>query len=72
MDVLLTFTGFHDPYFKGLVDQEEQVGPARTDMLHHKYPAQENLVHTEFQWPYLMRIWDTDCALSGPKNRLGG
>ncbi len=27
MDVLLTFTGFHDPYFKGLVDQEEQAGP---------------------------------------------
>ena len=27
MDVLLTFTGFHDPYFKGLVDQEEQTGP---------------------------------------------
>ncbi len=27
MDVLLTFTGFHDPYFKGLVDQEEQPGP---------------------------------------------
>ncbi|RJP56253.1 MAG: hypothetical protein C4549_06820 [Deltaproteobacteria bacterium] len=26
MDVLLTFTGFHDPYFKGLVDQEEQPG----------------------------------------------
>jgi transcriptional regulator with PAS, ATPase and Fis domain len=26
-DVLLTFTGFHDPYFKGLVDQEEQPGP---------------------------------------------
>ena len=27
MDVLLTFTGFHDPYFKGLVGQEEQPGP---------------------------------------------
>lgn len=27
MDILLTFTGFHDPYFKGLVDQEEQPGP---------------------------------------------
>jgi transcriptional regulator with PAS, ATPase and Fis domain len=27
MDVLLTFTGFHDPYFQGLVDQEEQPGP---------------------------------------------
>lgn len=27
MDVLLTFTGFHDPYFKGLVDREEQPGP---------------------------------------------
>ena len=26
-DVLLTFTGFHDPYFKGLIDQEEQPGP---------------------------------------------
>jgi hypothetical protein len=23
-DIPLTFTGFHDPYFKGLVDQEEQ------------------------------------------------
>lgn len=27
MDVLLTFTGFHDPYYKGLVDQEEHPGP---------------------------------------------
>ena len=27
MDVLLTFTGFHDPYFKGLVNEEEQTGP---------------------------------------------
>ena len=27
MDVLLTFTGFHDPYFKGLIDQGEQPGP---------------------------------------------
>jgi len=27
MNVLLTFTGFHDPYFKGLVDEEEQPGP---------------------------------------------
>ena len=27
MDVLFTFTGFHDPYSKGLVDQEEQPGP---------------------------------------------
>lgn len=27
MDILLTFTGFHDPYFKGLVDQEDQPGP---------------------------------------------
>ena len=27
MNVLLTFTGFHDPYFKGLVNEEEQPGP---------------------------------------------
>lgn len=27
MDILLTFTGFHDPFFKGLVDQEDQPGP---------------------------------------------
>lgn len=27
MDVLLTFTGFHDPYSLGLVGQEEQPGP---------------------------------------------
>jgi len=27
MDILLTFTGFHDPYFKGLIDQGEQPGP---------------------------------------------
>lgn len=27
MDILLTFTGFHDPYFIGLVDQDEQPGP---------------------------------------------
>jgi len=27
MQVLLTFTGFHDPYVKGLVGQEEQLGP---------------------------------------------
>jgi hypothetical protein len=27
MEVLLTFTGFHDPFSKGLIDQEEQPGP---------------------------------------------
>ena len=27
MDILLTFTGFHDPYFKELIDEEEQPGP---------------------------------------------
>lgn len=27
MDALPTFTGFHDPYFKGLIDKEEQPGP---------------------------------------------
>jgi sigma54-dependent transcription regulator len=27
MNILLTFTGFHDPYSLGLVDQEEQPGP---------------------------------------------
>lgn len=27
MKILLTFTGFHDPYYLGLVDQEEQTGP---------------------------------------------
>ena len=27
MKVLLTFTGFHDPYALGLVGQEEQPGP---------------------------------------------
>ncbi len=30
MNVLLTFTGFHDPYFKGLIDLEEQPGPILT------------------------------------------
>lgn len=29
-DILLTFTGFHDPYFKGLIDPEEQKGPILT------------------------------------------
>ena len=27
MKILLTFTGFHDPYAVGLVGQEEQPGP---------------------------------------------
>ena len=27
MNILLTFTGFHDPYTKGLVGEEEQTGP---------------------------------------------
>ena len=27
MRVLLTFTGFHDPYTIGLIGQEEQPGP---------------------------------------------
>ncbi len=27
MEILLTFTGFHDPYFMGLIGQEEQPGP---------------------------------------------
>ncbi len=30
MKVLLTFTGFHDPYFKGLIEEEEQPGPILT------------------------------------------
>jgi len=29
-DVLLTFTGFHDPFSMGLVDEEEQPGPILT------------------------------------------
>jgi DNA-binding NtrC family response regulator len=29
-DVLITFTGFHDPYSLGLVDEEEQPGPILT------------------------------------------
>lgn len=27
MNILLTFTGFHDPYAVGLIGQEEQPGP---------------------------------------------
>jgi hypothetical protein len=27
MNILLTFTGFHDPYAIGLIGQEEQPGP---------------------------------------------
>jgi hypothetical protein len=27
MDILFSFTGFHDPYSKGLIGQEEQPGP---------------------------------------------
>ena len=27
MNILLTFTGFHDPYAKGLIGEEEQPGP---------------------------------------------
>ncbi|MFQ5685279.1 MAG: hypothetical protein ACE5GV_01330 [Candidatus Scalindua sp.] len=27
MNVLLTFTGFHDPYTKGLIEEEELPGP---------------------------------------------
>lgn len=30
MDILLTFTGFHDPFFTGLLGQEEQSGPILT------------------------------------------
>lgn len=26
MDILLTFTGFHDPYAQGLIGEEEQAG----------------------------------------------
>jgi hypothetical protein len=26
-EILFTFTGFHDPYSKGLIDQEDQPGP---------------------------------------------
>ena len=37
MDVLLTFTGFHDPYFKGLVDQEEQPGPILSLLSTHSF-----------------------------------
>ena len=27
MNILLSFTGFNDPFSKGLVEQEEQPGP---------------------------------------------
>jgi len=37
MDVLLTFTGFHDPYFKGLVDQGEQPGPILSLLSTHSF-----------------------------------
>ncbi|MBT6045475.1 MAG: hypothetical protein HOG49_01520, partial [Candidatus Scalindua sp.] len=30
MNILLTFTGFHDPYSKGLIGDEEQPGPIIT------------------------------------------
>jgi len=30
MNILLTFTGFHDPYSKGLIGEEEQPGPIIT------------------------------------------
>ena len=38
MDVLLTFTGFYDSYFKGLVDQEEQPGPIRVVAVQREGP----------------------------------
>lgn len=37
MNILLTFTGFHDPYFKGLVDQEEQPGPILSLLAHRSF-----------------------------------
>ena len=37
MDVLLTFTGFHDPFFKGLVDHEEQPGPILSLLSSHSF-----------------------------------
>jgi hypothetical protein len=37
MNILLTFTGFHDPYFKGLVDQEEQPGPILSLLTVHPF-----------------------------------
>lgn len=37
MDVLLTFTGFHDPNFKGLVDQKEQPGPILSLLTTHSF-----------------------------------
>ncbi len=27
MKTLLTFTGFHDPYSRGLIGEQEQLGP---------------------------------------------
>ena len=37
MDVLLTFTGFHALYFKGLVDQGEQLGPILSLLSTHSF-----------------------------------
>ncbi len=31
MDILLTFTGFHDPYSKGLVGEEERTRKKKLD-----------------------------------------
>jgi len=37
MDILLTFTGFHDPYFKGLIDENEQPGPILSLLSHRTF-----------------------------------
>lgn len=37
LEILLTFTGFHDPYFKGLIDKEEQPGPILSLMTVHSF-----------------------------------
>ena len=44
-DVLITYTGFPDPYFKGLIDKEEQPGPI-ISLLNHKQFTQIFLVDT--------------------------
>lgn len=38
MNVLFTFTGFHDPFFQGLIDGEEQPGPILS--LLHAHPCE--------------------------------
>jgi len=69
MDVLLTFTGFHDPFFQGLLDGEQQTGPILSLLSARPFDAVYLLStprterHTKDTLEAIGRLHPTTCAV---------